>query len=376
MSDSDDWAVVASSDDSDFAADYRKNANSSSPHMIPMAGTLLYLPDQNLVYDTATQLIYANIGSPGNPSPSAMPMIDEPPTSTPSLSGDARVNGILSPDGVPSVEAFARLFVSFKNVLVLSGAGLSTAAGIPDYRSSGTGLYTTLSKYNLPQPECLFDIEYFKDDPEPLCDFLRTHGIGILQGAFQPTIAHRFIKALFDRGVLLRHYTQNVDGLDIIAGLPKDKSVAVHGSYSSAQCVQCRTIVPIDKFVADLVGKQATPPLCPKPKCRAFLKPSIVMYGEPLPQLFFEISPQDVARADCVIIMGTSLAVKPFSDLPERVGPLVPRLLMNMTGVAKEAGLRIGQDGASLPGNYRDVPMLGNFEDTIPYFCSLVGLKL
>jgi hypothetical protein len=84
------------------------------------------------------------------------------------------------------------------------------------------------------------------------------------------------------------------------------------------------------------------------------------MYGEPLPQLFFEISPQDVARADCVIIMGTSLAVKPFSekyvwspalkfviaesgDLPERVGPLVPRLLMNMTGVAKEAGLRIGQ---------------------------------
>jgi NAD-dependent histone deacetylase SIR2 len=74
------------------------------------------------------------------------------------------------------------------------------------------------------------------------------------------------------------HAAQNVDGLDIIAGLPKDKSVAVHGSYSSAQCVQCRTIVPIDKFVADLVGKQATPPLCPKPKCRAFLKPSIVMY--------------------------------------------------------------------------------------------------
>ena len=84
------------------------------------------------------------------------------------------------------------------------------------------------------------------------------------------------------------------------------------------------------------------------------------MYGESLPQKFFEISPQDVARADCVIIMGTTLAVKPFSekphqifaflnltsqsgDLPQRVGPLVPRLLMNMTGVAKGAGLHIGQ---------------------------------
>lgn len=85
------------------------------------------------------------------------------------------------------------------------------------------------------------------------------------------------------------------------------------------------------------------------------------MYGEPLQQQFFEISPQDVAQADCVIIMGTSLSVKPFSEcsfsvvfgwrvtiifsgnLPQRVGPLVPRLLLNMTGVVKEAGLGIGQ---------------------------------
>ena len=70
-----------------------------------------------------------------------------------------------------------------------------------------------------------------------------------------------------------------MDGLDVMAGLPKEKSVAVHGSYTSAQCVACRAVVPIDKFVAELVGKQETPPLCPKPKCRAFLKPSIVMYG-------------------------------------------------------------------------------------------------
>jgi hypothetical protein len=81
-----------------------------------------------------------------------------------------------------------------------------------------------------------------------------------------------------------------------------------------------------------------------------------------LPQRFFEMSPKDVAQADCIIIMGTSLAVKPFSEccsamrvdhtrdglacvgeLPQRVGPLVPRLLMNMTGVAKEAGLRLGE---------------------------------
>jgi NAD-dependent histone deacetylase SIR2 len=75
--------------------------------------------------------------------------------------------------------------------------------------------------------------------------------------------------------------TQNVDGLDVMAGLPKNKSIAVHGSYSSAQCVQCRTIVPIEKFVEELVEKMATPPLCRKAKCQAFLKPSIVMYDAP-----------------------------------------------------------------------------------------------
>jgi NAD-dependent SIR2 family protein deacetylase len=63
---------------------------------------------------------------------------------------------------------------------------------------------------------------------------------------------------------------QNVDGLDIMSGLPKDKSIAVHGSYTSAQCVRCYSVVPIDTFVAELVGKHATPPLCRKPKCRAF----------------------------------------------------------------------------------------------------------
>ncbi len=126
---------------------------------------------------------------------------------------------------------------------------------------------------------------------------------------------------------------QNVDGLDVRAGLPKAKSVAVHGSYTSAQCVECRAVMSIERFVEELVGKMATPPLCAKAKCRGFVKPSIVMYGcallqcvlslvtpcnmygEPLPKQYFELSAQDMHQADCLIILGTSLAVKPFSEL-------------------------------------------------------------
>jgi NAD-dependent SIR2 family protein deacetylase len=109
---------------------------------------------------------------------------------------------------------------------------------------------------------------------------------------------------------------QNVDGLDVMAGLPKEKSVAVHGSYTSAQCVACRAVVPIDKFVAELVGKQETPPLCPKPKCRAFLKPSIVMYGRlRLPRWYAYCEchhSQHVRRA---------IAAAVFRDFAARCGP-------------------------------------------------------
>jgi hypothetical protein len=112
-------------------------------------------------------------------------------------------DGILFPDGIPSVGAFARLFPSFKNIIVLSGAGLSTAAGIPvlshsllglcfqnvcpqDYRTSGTGLFSLLTKHNLPQPECLFDIECEPVTFSACCEMLNF--VQVFQGRSRATL--------------------------------------------------------------------------------------------------------------------------------------------------------------------------------------------
>ncbi|KAJ2187404.1 NAD-dependent protein deacetylase sirtuin-2, partial [Coemansia sp. RSA 530] len=96
---------------------------------------------------------------------------------------------------------------SAKNIIVMAGAGISTDAGIPDFRSPGTGLYANLQKYRLPYPEAIFTIDYFRRKPKPFFVLAKE----LYPGQFVPTISHFFVKLLAKRGLLHRHYTQNID---------------------------------------------------------------------------------------------------------------------------------------------------------------------
>jgi Sir2 family len=129
-----------------------------------------------------------------------------------------------------------------KKILVVTGAGVSVAAGIPDFRSPGTGLYDNLKKYNLPYPEAVFDIQFYQKNPQPFIQLASelwpASSSSSLGGCaankddakYKPTLTHCFLALLAEKELLLRVYTQNIDGLDHM------------GTYTSTTCVFLKPI--------------------------------------------------------------------------------------------------------------------------------------
>lgn len=251
-----------------------------------------------------------------------------------------------------------------KNVIVCTGAGISTSAGIPDFRTPGTGLYDNLEKYELPYPEAVFDINYFKNNPGAFYA-LSTE---LLPGLYGPTLAHHFIKLLYDEGILLRCYSQNIDGLEGLTGLHPDKLVEAHGSFSASHCTRCR--LEIDNEIIFPALRAGTPYKCPE--CarigrESYVKPDIVFFGESLPDRFHKLSQTDFKKCDLVIVIGTSLAVYPFAGLPNYVSKECPRLLINRELVGN---FRHGRKD-----NIRDVFYCGNADDGCLLLADAMGKK-
>ncbi len=103
----------------------------------------------------------------------------------------------------------------FKKICVMTGAGISVSAGIPDFRSPKTGVYANLKEYNLPNPEAIFTLDYFLNNPEPFYKFATNFDMQ----KFNPTPTHFFIKMLQDKGLLWKNLTQNIDNLEEKTGM-------------------------------------------------------------------------------------------------------------------------------------------------------------
>jgi len=212
-----------------------------------------------------------------------------------------------------------------KNIIVMTGAGISVSAGIPDFRTPGTGLYYNLQKYNFDDPQDVFRISYFRRDPKPFYEIAKV----LYPDQFHPTKAHYLVKLLAKHGLLLRQFTQNIDTLEFIADIPQDKVVYSHGSFSKSHCVNCHA-----EYSYEYVREKVFANEIVKCDCGGYIKPDIVFFGESLPKEFFERRNQDFPKCDLLIIMGTSLAVQPFAGLISRVPESVPRLLINLEAVA------------------------------------------
>lgn len=232
------------------------------------------------------------------------------------------------------------------------GAGVSTSAGIPDFRSPKTGLYSNLARLNLPHPEAVFEIDFFRSNPVPF--YTLAHEL--YPGKFRPTPTHSFVRLLYEKGLLLKCFTQNIDTLERRAGVPGDKIIEAHGSFATQRCIDCS--IPYDDIWIKVHIKEKTIPYCEE--CQGLVKPDIVFFGESLPPEFTE-SIQLLQQADLLIVMGTSLTVYPFARLATLVDDKCPRVLINLEHVG---------DFASRED---DILLLGKCDEKVRELCQELG---
>lgn len=271
-----------------------------------------------------------------------------------------------------------------KKIILMTGAGISCGAGIPDFRSIGTGLYSQLEKYHLPQPTDVFTLTYFDEHPEPFFDLVGS----LLPGNSKPTAVHYFAKLLDQKGLLVRQFTQNIDGLERLAGIPKDHLVECHGNFFTAHCRKCNCEYSLDEIRSDLMTGKVLH--CKCSGCDGVVKPDVVFFGENLPSEFRPRSREDLPIADLLIIIGTSLKVYPFAGLTSMVREDVPRILINKDKVAVykeevevidgiEYKIQPKNPRALLkydhPSNTRDVFLGGDCQETIKKLAELIGWK-
>ena len=195
--------------------------------------------------------------------------------------------------------ALADLFDTHKRVVFFGGAGVSTASGIPDFRSVD-GLYHQQFAY---PPETMLSHSFYEAHPAEFFDFYRTKMIALNA---KPNRCHTKLAELERAGRLKAVVTQNIDGLHQKAG---SRTVyELHGSVLRNYCMKCRQF-----YGADFMVEARGVPRCPV--CGGIVKPDVVLYEEQLDQETLEASVLAISRADMLIVGGTSLVVYPAAGL-------------------------------------------------------------
>ena len=236
-------------------------------------------------------------------------------------------------------------FEKYKKIVFMVGAGISTSAGIPDFRSE-TGLFKQLQeKYNLAKPEEFFYKTTFLKNPMFFYEFSKLFDLS----QTKPTIAHKFMHFLEKKNYVKYIFTQNIDGLELKAKIPKEKLIFSHGNFTEGHCAQCDTEIDIEK-INEGVNKGEVY-FCPK--CGGPCKPKIVFYGESLPLRFYECL-FDINDADIIIIMGTSLKVHPFSSIPQRTPSNTKIVVFNNTKVGEYQYDKITSNSIFIKGKVDD----------------------
>ena len=226
------------------------------------------------------------------------------------------------------IEIFKRYIDESNYIVALTGAGISTNAGIPDFRGK-EGIYTT----GKVKPEEVFDIDYFLRDPEPFYNWAK--GLFDVLTNAQPTITHKALATLEGMGKLKSVITQNIDNLHRKAG--NKNVIELHGSLNTGYCVKCNR-----KYSGDEIYQMLQRGI-PRCECGGIIKPDIVFFGEPVQGL---MEAQEHSRkADLFLVIGSSLMVQPASILPYLTGGKVVIINKGMVAFPEErTDLRFDED--------------------------------
>lgn len=209
-------------------------------------------------------------------------------------------------------EQCAYFIKNAKNIYFLTGAGISTNAGIPDFRSK-TGWYSK-------EPEDILSFSNFMKNPREVYNFLYKYYK--LVNKAEPTLSHKIISNLEDMGKNVTVITQNIDKLHEKAS--SSDIIEYHGGLDRANCVLCNKEYNIDYILNDNINSDDFNYKC---ECGGYIKPNITLFGEDILELSF--AKKEISRADLVVIIGTSLEVQPFCELPNYAPLDTPIIILN-----------------------------------------------
>jgi NAD-dependent deacetylase len=202
-----------------------------------------------------------------------------------------------------AIDFAADLLRQAKHAVSLTGAGLSTPSGIPDFRSTGTGLWSR------DEPMEVASLSTFRTTPKRFFEWFRPLASQIFYA--QPNSAHLALAGLEKAGRIRSIITQNIDMLHQKAG--SQTVIEMHGTMKSLTCTQCyhraEAALYLDKFVED--GRI---PCCPQ--CGNILKPDVILFGEQLPQAAWYRAQREARNCDLMLVIGSSLEVLPVAGLP------------------------------------------------------------
>lgn len=206
-------------------------------------------------------------------------------------------------EGNGAVVEFGRLLDAAGAITVLTGAGISTESGIPDFRSPG-GVWSRMTPITYG--------EFVASEAARLEDWRRRFRMNASFAEASPNAGHRGLTLLAARSTFVGLITQNIDGLHQRAGFPPDRLIEIHGNATHGRCLGCGAAMTLPE-VRSRIERTGASPRCP---CGDIVKAAIVSFGETLPGAPLRQATEWAARSDLFVVIGSSLVVRPAASLP------------------------------------------------------------